>query len=371
MHSHLRNEEFVPTTVGIISTPTNMSMASSTQEQYVTVATENYEATCWGCGLRLLLPSHASVFKCGWCGAITNQSKQTCDKQGLRWRRLGDRCILTIVLIFMLFLIFGGVWAVYPVVYSISFFGIFHSVITVTLAVATISSFSLSAFRCAGTPPNLVWGSYPTVANGDLENYTFCHYCSKPKSPRTHHCRSCGKCILDMDHHCPFIGNCVGADNHRSFIAFLISGLFSTIYISIVSAHAGLHVWPPLTYSIGHIHGTTSENLAWRIVKETIFAFLRSVLLLSTRGFILVYLFIASVSMMIGLSALLWQQLRFIYEGETYLSRLSSQAHNGDGNKDCQNVVRFFGFPYSVQRFLPKFLATQKKRHIKGNTHDL
>jgi palmitoyltransferase len=166
------------------------------------------------------------------------------------------------------------------------------------------------------------------------------------------------------------IGNCVGADNHRSFIAFLISGLFSTIYISIVSAHAGLHVWPPLTYSIGRIHGATSENLAWRIVKETIFAFLRSVLLLSTRGFILVYLFIASVSMMIGLSALLWQQLRFIYEGETYLSRLSSQAHNGAGKKDCQNLVRFFGFPYSVQRFLPKFLATQK-RHIKGNTHDL
>jgi palmitoyltransferase len=166
------------------------------------------------------------------------------------------------------------------------------------------------------------------------------------------------------------IGNCVGADNHRSFIAFLISGLFSTVYISIVSAHAGLHVWPPLTYSIGRIHGTTSENLAWRIVKETIFAFLRSVLLLSTRGFILVYLFIASVSMMIGLSALLWQQLRFIYEGETYLSRLSSQAHNGDGKKDCQNLVRFFGFPYSVQRFLPKFLVTQKK-YIKGNTHDL
>ncbi|KAL8486044.1 hypothetical protein ACS0TY_022958 [Phlomoides rotata] len=29
--------------------------------------------------------------------------------------------------------------------------------------------------------------------------------CSKPKSPRAHHCRSCGMCILDMDHHCPFV----------------------------------------------------------------------------------------------------------------------------------------------------------------------
>ncbi|CAL5212591.1 unnamed protein product [Lathyrus oleraceus] len=365
----MMNEEIAPTKIGVIAKPTNFT-ASSTQAQHVTVATENYEITCWGCGLRLLLPSHAPVFKCGWCGAITDQSKQNCDKQGHRWRLLRDRCILTMVFMFMLFLIFGGVWAIYPVIYSFSLFGIFHSIITVALAIATISSFSLSAFRCAGTPPNLVWGSYPTVGNGDLENYTFCHYCSKPKSPRTHHCRSCGKCILDMDHHCPFIGNCVGASNHRSFIAFLISGLFSTIYISLVSAHAGLHMWPPLTYSIGRIHGTTNEILAWRIVKETFFAFLRSVLLLSTRGFILVYLFSASISMMLGLSVLLWQQLRFIYEGETYLSHLSSQAYNGDGKKDCQNLVRFFGFPYSVQRFLPRFLVTHK-RHIKGNTHDL
>lgn len=102
----------------------------------------------------------------------------------------------------------GGVWAVYPVVFSISqFCGIFHSTITVVLAVATISSFSVAAFRSPGTPPNVLWGSYPVVEKGDLENYTFCHYCSKPKSPRTHHCRSCGMCVLDMDHHCPFVSS--------------------------------------------------------------------------------------------------------------------------------------------------------------------
>lgn len=156
------------------------------------------------------------------------------------------------------------------------------------------------------------------------------------------------------------IGNCVGSANHHSFIAFLISGLFSTIYVSIVSAYASLHMWPPLTYSIGSLHGTTSENLAWRIIKETIFAFLRSLLLLSTRGFVLIYLFIASVSMMLGLSALLWLQLRYIYEGETYLSHLSSQAYNGDRKKDFQNLVRFFGFPYSVKRFLSTFFVNQK-----------
>ena len=99
----------------------------------------------------------------------------------------------------------GGVWAVYPFVLSFSICGITHCVITAILSMSTISYFCLAAFKCAGTPADMLWGSYPTVRKGDLENYTFCHYCSKPKGPGTHHCRSCEKCIVDMDHHCPFV----------------------------------------------------------------------------------------------------------------------------------------------------------------------
>lgn len=100
----------------------------------------------------------------------------------------------------------GGVWAIHPVIFSTSYFtGIFHSILTFILSVATVYTFSSAAFKCAGTPPCIVWGSYPAVGKGGLDNYTFCHLCSKPKSPRTHHCRTCGKCILDMDHHCPFV----------------------------------------------------------------------------------------------------------------------------------------------------------------------
>lgn len=122
----------------------------------------------------------------------------------------------------------GGVWAVYPVVFSVSYScGIFHSVITFVLSVTTTYTFSSAAFRCAGTPPTILWGSYPSVGKGYLENYTFCHYCSKPKSPRTHHCRSCGKCILDMDHHCPFVSvNCsfwkFHVVNGENFMEYLI-----------------------------------------------------------------------------------------------------------------------------------------------------
>ncbi|XP_057445222.1 protein S-acyltransferase 11 isoform X2 [Lotus japonicus] len=312
-----------------------------------------------------MLPTCASVFKCGWCGAITDQNKQKRDQKCFRWRTLRDRCFLSVVTIFMFFVIFGGVWAVYPVVFSVSLLcGILHSILTVLLSIATISSFSLAALTCPGTPPTILWGSYPTVGKGDLENYTYCHYCSKPKAPRAHHCRSCRKCILDMDHHCPFIGNCVGAGNHRSFIAFLISAVLSTIYVSVMAAYSSMHIWPPLNYSVGHINGASSADRAWRFMSEIIAAFLRSALFLSSRGLVLAYLLIASVSLQIGLSILLWQQLSYIYQGKTYLSHLSSPGDNDEEKKDCQNLVRFFGFQYPVTRFLPNFRATPK-RHVK------
>ncbi|KAG8473724.1 hypothetical protein CXB51_035990 [Gossypium anomalum] len=341
--------------------------AESSKDYFVTTVNEDHATICWGCGLRLLLPTHAPVFKCGWCGAITSQNVNKPESKCLWGRRLQDRCFVTILSVFMLFLICGGVWAVHWFVFSVSYtFGIFHYILTAILAATTVSSFSLSAFRCAGTPPTVLWGSYPVVGKGDLENYTFCHYCVKPKSPRAHHCRSCGTCVLDMDHHCPFIGNCVGAANHRHFIAFLFSAVFSTIYISFISAYAGLHIWPPVKYrSLGHLNGS-GRSLAIRAFKEVMLALVSSAVQLSARGLILVYLFVSSVSLQIGLSVLLWQQLCYIYEGKTYLSHLSSQGSGGDHieEKGCQNIFRFFGCPYSIFRYLPT-LRNSPKRHTK------
>lgn len=102
----------------------------------------------------------------------------------------------------------AGVWAVYPVIFSVSYFcGVFHCTLTAILSIITILSFYLAAFRPAGTQANVQWGSYPVVGKGSLENYTFCLYCGRPKSPRSHHCRSCKICVLDMDHHCPFVSS--------------------------------------------------------------------------------------------------------------------------------------------------------------------
>lgn len=249
---------------------------------------ENYETECWGCGLRLLLPSYAPVFKCGWCGAITNNmSKQHRQHWFDACIAFQDRLfvptvlciILSIICMFSrvmmtqasycmlvsfgLYLLFaiilqafnismqvvlnmfsclvlqfeyvicsqllkcagsmfgssflltspnfyltagGGVWAVYPVVFSvISLSSVFHSISTFILASGTLVNFCLASFTPAGQPPKIRWGNYGVVVKGGLNDYTFCQFCEKPKSAQTHHCHSCRTCVLDMDHHCPFV----------------------------------------------------------------------------------------------------------------------------------------------------------------------
>jgi hypothetical protein len=158
------------------------------------------------------------------------------------------------------------------------------------------------------------------------------------------------------------IGNCVGAANHRHFILFLISAVISTIYVSIMSAYAGMHIWPPLTltYTVGRLNGFNMD-LGFRVMMDIFVALLRSALLLSTRGLVLVYLFVSCVSVEIGLSVLLWQQLSYIYQGKTYLSHLSSQENEDVGKKDCQHLFRFFGCPYSKSRYLPNFWRSRKR----------
>ncbi|XP_052206346.1 protein S-acyltransferase 11 isoform X2 [Diospyros lotus] len=298
---------------------------------------EDLETSCWGCGSHLILSSYAPIFKCGWCGAITNQNSRKNENKGFWWRCLRDRCFVCILIAFMLFVI-------------------------LILSVATLSTFSLAAFRSAGAPPIIPWGNYSVVGKGGLDNYTYCQYCSKPKSPRAHHCSTCRMCILDMDHHCPFIGNCVGAANHRSFIAFLISAVIGTTYVSVMAAYTGLHIWPSVKYNSLDLVRRSSNGFAFSAVKEVVLAFLRSAVFLSARGLVLVYLFMASVSVEIGLCVLLWQQLCYIYEGHTYLSHLSSQGREVVRERDCQNLVRFFACPYPSFLYLPRFRNCRKAR---------
>ncbi|KAG0455133.1 hypothetical protein HPP92_024425 [Vanilla planifolia] len=317
------------------------------QENHVTAISEEHEQTCWGCGLRLLLVSYSPVFKCGWCGAITNPQNRirkpdsTCFSL---WRRIRDRFFVSVLLLFMSFVICAGFWAVYPVVFSINYFcGVFHSTITAILSLSSLSTFCLASFKSAGTPLNITWGSYPVVGKDSLENFTFCAYCEKPKPPRAHHCRSCRICVLDMDHHCPFIGNCVGAANHQYFIFFLISIVVSCSYVIGMTSYAAFHTWPS-----NHEPSALVTSL---LLKQILSGIATSVLSLSARGIILIYLAFACISVEIGIAFLLWQQLCYIYEGKTYVNHIKGDYNMG-GERGCQNILRFFSCPYLAYRML-------------------
>ncbi|BAS91603.1 Os04g0674450, partial [Oryza sativa Japonica Group] len=274
------------------------------------------------------------------------------------WRNFRDRFFVTVLILFMLFVICGGVWAVYPVVFSISTFcGIFHCILTGVLAVFTITSYCLASFKSAGAPADMRWGSYPMVGKNDLENYTFCTYCSKPKPPRAHHCRSCKMCVLDMDHHCPFIGNCVGASNHRAFVFFLISVVISCSYAAGMTIYSSYHIWPPLDFE--NLASTHRSMGYIKMLIEIIGTLASSAFFLSARGLVTVYIAFASLSVNAGIGVLLFQQLSYIYEGNTYLNRLSS-LNVMHGERGLQNLIRFFGCPYSVSRVLSGYSNTGK-----------
>ncbi|KAJ8447416.1 hypothetical protein Cgig2_019410 [Carnegiea gigantea] len=70
-------------------------------EDYDSSLGHEYESICWGCGLRLILPSNAPIFKCGWCGAITKQNACKREVKNLLWKRIRDRCFLGLLLVFM------------------------------------------------------------------------------------------------------------------------------------------------------------------------------------------------------------------------------------------------------------------------------
>ncbi|KAL9230884.1 hypothetical protein vseg_006177 [Gypsophila vaccaria] len=217
-------------------------------------------------------------FKCGWCGAITKEDDFKSKQKTLRWRRLRDRCFVVILLIFMVFVICGGVWAVYPVIFSVGYFcGLFHCTLAFILGVGTLTTFCLAAFCNPGTPLPIVWGSYPAVRKDELWDYTFCHHCSQLKSPITHHCSSCGMCVLNMDHHRTFIRNCVGAANHCYFISFLIIAVISVTYVTVMSAYVVLHILPSLgETTLDQMHRVGNKVAVMGILKDVFIAFLTS-----------------------------------------------------------------------------------------------
>lgn len=68
----------------------------------------------------------------------------------------------------------------------------------------------------------------------------YCEVCHVDKPPRAHHCSSCDLCVLKMDHHCPWFAVCIGAQNHKQFIQFLISGWVFAVWSLLI---CGWYLW--------------------------------------------------------------------------------------------------------------------------------
>ncbi|XP_024533860.1 protein S-acyltransferase 11 [Selaginella moellendorffii] len=331
-----------------------------------------WESQCWGCSSYLILPFFSEAFKCGWCGAVTLSKPRQRSSQ--RWRRcatIRDWSLVAVVLMIIALVTGGGIWTVYPVLYpQPTWSGCFHIFIALSLAGATLASYSLAAFTPAGALAKVPWGSLQPIGKSALDGYTYCAYCECPKPPQAHHCRTCGTCVMDMDHHCPFIGNCVGAHNHPHFILFLVYATISSCYVLLMSVLAGLAIWPPLLqryqgsgeWGLFHSVGTilaASFLEAFEEFEEDEDKGLPSV---SARSLALIYLVITAMAILIGLALLLRQQIQLLYAGQTYLESIQA----GDGEllrPGWHNLRRLFGKKHPALWLLPGF--TSKGSYLK------
>eukprot|EP00850_Spirogloea_muscicola_P003294 SM000013S26463 [mRNA] locus=s13:504306:505807:+ [translate_table: standard] len=348
------------------------------------LAAMEWRTRCWGCGLGVGLPAYSPVFRCGWCGAVSvdGDDQQAASAAAAaaggvagrgerarwpretaaqyRWSQLQGRLMLAAVTTFILCLIGGGVWSVFPVLFpSISSGLLLHTVLTVALAFNTIFNFALSSWWPAGRLPPMRWGEGSAVGQGALDNVTYCRMCQFPKPQRAHHCRSCGLCILDMDHHCPFIANCVGATNQRHFVLFLIYAVISCTYLVGMSMYTLRTHWNDLITSrdarrSGSIRrgflALTTVHLMWLFRANSGMA-------VSYRAMVLFYLCLAGAGTAIGMATLLLQQLRLLLRGLTYIDSL--QSSNGAAGQRGQavsmtNLRRVFGTGWMPYWLLPR-----------------
>ncbi|GFP86677.1 protein s-acyltransferase 11 [Phtheirospermum japonicum] len=285
--------------------------------------TEDLETNCWGCGLRVLVSPFASIFKCGWCGAITKQNVVKTNNKYIRFRRWRDTCFVCIVVLFML----------RPRCFSLHISSdIVYMYIIIILPLGVSASWS----SANDTMGQLSDGRERWTR--ELYFLSLLFEAEIAEGPPL-----------------PFVwGVRVG---HGSSLPFLLG----TLYVATMTSYAAHCIWPPLDRKPAtKFSGFVNFELLFGVVKENVLSFLRSAVFLPMRGLVLVYLFIASVSVGIGLSVLLWQQLSYIYAGKTYLSHLSAVDSEEIVERDCQNLVRFFGCPHGATVYLPSYWKSRK-----------
>lgn len=164
------------------------------------------------------------------------------------------------------------------------------------------------------------------------------------------------------------IGNCVGANNHQHFLLFLLFATVSGLYVFTMSTYVGTIVWPQLLrfrrVNLPRVHAAVSFNVILDVLAAMVVS-LEPVA--STRAFSLIYLFIASLSLVIGVGLLLYQQVQLVYTGQTYLDTLSSGGGNHHQVRSWTNFKRLFGKQHPFLWLLPrvgsKYVPPSEKFH--------
>lgn len=164
------------------------------------------------------------------------------------------------------------------------------------------------------------------------------------------------------------IGNCVGANNHQHFLLFLLFATLSGLYVFTMSTYVGTKVWPQLLrfrrINLPRVHSGVSFNVILDVLAALVVS-LEPVA--STRAFALIYLFIASLSLAIGVGLLLYQQMQLVYTGQTYLDTLSSGDGNHHQDRSWTNFRRLFGkqhpFLWPLPRIGSKYVPLSEKIH--------
>ncbi|CAF0792744.1 unnamed protein product [Rotaria sordida] len=176
----------------------------------------------------------------------------------------------------------------------------------------------------------MAWLSSPGLAK-DYQNlatqYPKCKKCSMNKPPRTHHCSWCDACILKFDHHCPWLNNCVGFYNHRHFFQFSSFMAIACIYVGTVGYRE---------YQISLLGEQTFYY------KDSLFKPFDILETMGTTGFIIYYIFIATLTCGILIIGLLCWHGRMIGRGETSLERILNVYYT----KQCYMQGFIFVNPY-------------------------
>lgn len=151
----------------------------------------------------------------------------------------------------------------------------------------------------------------------------------------------------------------MGANNHQHFLLFLLFATVSGLYVLTMSVYVGSKVWLKLLkfrpVDLPRLHAAASFN----VLADVLAAMIGSLEpLVTARAIALIYLCIASLSLVIGVGLLLYHQVQLVYTGQTYIDSLSSGGgkHEQQG-RSWANFRKLFGKRHPFLWLLPRLNA--------------